>query len=449
MSLHRLGVNWCALAMENYAKQLCLYDPGLYISAAKSVDSLPKEIIRRIIAFVPDPFDLEPASWMDNIHRLRGVCQLWRDIVFTSPTFFSKIVIHSKKRPECIQDWLNRSGTTDLTMYFALGCEGEDPLEDYVAMRDFTNLLTGCMHRCQKLFFHAHTAIGTRLLFRMLDIINAASVPVLHVTAEDDFSPHIPLMFASTTARVQHVVAESCALVLLPASLTALELRNLSPHFELTGAQVREALSAAPALQDLLVHEVSVFEVDGPRLTLPALTSLNFRCSSDSQADFISILDLPELRLLVLQVEDDDLFETITKYLNHGSKVARLSLSISSPSLHSMRSFFRTMPQLRWLRVTTSDEFLNNTVGALVLSSPDAFRSMQRMEFGDYVDEELLIGILRRLASSSSMEIMSRVSDVFKGRVKLQRLTMEGEDAAKKYQWVDNGDYWNDKEEHV
>ncbi|KAK7028260.1 hypothetical protein R3P38DRAFT_2775919 [Favolaschia claudopus] len=443
MSLHHLGVNWGTLAMENRVKKLCLFDPSLY---TKSVNSLPKEIIRRIIAFVPDPFDLEPSSWMDNIHRLRGVCQLWRVIVLACPTFFSKIVVHSKKRPECIQEWLNRSGTTDLAMYFALGCDGEQPLEDYVAMRDFTNLLAPCMRRCQKLYFHAHTTTGSRLLFRMLDTINAASVPVLHVEAEDDFSAHIPLMFACPSAGVRHIVVKCCALVHLPASLTALELRDLSPHFELTGSQVRDALSTAPALQDLLVHEVSVFEVDGPRLTLPALTSLNFRCSSNSQADFISILDLPELRLLVLRVEDDDLLQTIAHSLNHGSKMERLSLSISSPSLRSMRSFFRSMPELRRLRVPTSDELLDNTIGALVLSSPDTFRSIQRMEFGDYVDEELLIGILRGLTSlSSSVEIMSRVSDLVKGRVKLQRLTMQGGVASKDYQWAINGKYWDEE----
>ncbi|KAK7013163.1 hypothetical protein R3P38DRAFT_3208047, partial [Favolaschia claudopus] len=201
MSLHHLGVNWGTLAMENRVKKLCLFDPSLY---TKSVDSLPKEIIRRIIAFVPDPFDLEPSSWMDNIHRLRGI----------SP---------------CTLRWVAMEN---------------NPLEDYVAMRDFTNLLAPCM----------------RLLFRMLDTINAASVPVLHVEAEDDFSAHIPLMFACPSAGVRHIVVKCCALVHLPASLTALELRDLSPHFELTGSQVRDALSTAPALQDLLVHEVSVFE---------------------------------------------------------------------------------------------------------------------------------------------------------------------------------------------
>ncbi|KAK7055069.1 hypothetical protein R3P38DRAFT_3169775 [Favolaschia claudopus] len=252
-------------------------------------------------------------------------------------------------------------------------------------------------------------------------------------------------MFAPATARVQHIVAERCALVLLPPSLTTLELSDLSPDFELTGTQVRDALSAAPGLQYLMVHEVSVFEVEGPRLALPVLSSFNFRCSSVPQAVFVNILDLPELCQLVLQVEGDKLFELVAESLNYGSKVVKLNLTISSTGLRFMRSFFRTMPELRWLRVADSDELLETTIGALVLSSPDVFQSMQRMEFGDNVDEELVLGIFRGLASvSSSVKVISPVSGVVNEHIKLRCLSMQDGDADKKYQWVVNGDYWDD-----
>ncbi|KAK6966541.1 hypothetical protein R3P38DRAFT_2816107 [Favolaschia claudopus] len=296
--------------------------------AALSVTSLPKEVLHRIAGFVPSRFDSDPSSWMDNIHRLRAVCRIWREVVLTDPTFFSKILVHSKKRPDCIRDWLDASGTTDLTMFFALGCDGEDAMEDYVAMRDFWNILAPCMHRCQKIYYHAHTPMGTNLLFGMLKKLDAEIVPVWHLVAEDDLTIHFPQIFISASTRVQHVVAQRCALGILPPSLTSLQLSDVSPDFDLTGTQIRDALSAAPALKHLLVHEVSVYDDDVPRLVLPALTSFSFRSSSPAEANFLRIIDLPELLHLVLQVEDHEVFETVSKSLNHGSKTVKVDYNL-------------------------------------------------------------------------------------------------------------------------
>ncbi|KAK6992914.1 hypothetical protein R3P38DRAFT_3224895 [Favolaschia claudopus] len=413
---------------------------------ALSVTSLPKEVLHRIAGFVPSRFDSDPSSWMDNIHRLRAVCRIWREVVLTDPTFFSKILVHSKKRPDCIRDWLDASGTTDLTMFFALGCDGEDAMEDYVAMRDFWNILAPCMHRCQKIYYHAHTPMGTNLLFGMLKKLDAEIVPVWHLVAEDDLTIHFPQIFISASTRVQHVVAQRCALGILPPSLTSLQLSDVSPDFDLTGTQIRDALSAAPALKHLLVHDVSVYDDDVPRLVLPALTSFSFRSSSPAEANFLRIIDLPELLHLVLQVEDHEVFETVSKSLNHGSKTVKVELAITSGCLRCMRSFFRAMPELRWLHITGSDDHVETVIGALVLSSPNLFRSVRRMEFGNQLDKELVVGLCRALASrSSSVGVVSRASNVMEGHVDLQRICMQDGDIVDKYQRVVHGGTWDDE----
>ncbi|KAK7008339.1 hypothetical protein R3P38DRAFT_2791904 [Favolaschia claudopus] len=372
--------------------------------AALSVTSLPKEVLHRIAGFVPSRFDSDPSSWMDNIHRLRAVCRIWREVVLTDPTFFSKILVHSKKRPDCIRDWLDASGTTDLTMFFALGCDGEDAMEDYVAMRDLSNILAPCMHRCQKIYYHAHTPMGTNLLFGMLKKLDAEIVPVLHLVAEDDLTIHFPQIFISASTRVQHVVAQRCALGILPPSLTSLQLSDVSPDFDLTGTQIRDALSAAPALKHLLVHR-------------------------RVQADFLRIIDLPELLHLVLHVEDHEVFETVSKSLNHGSKAVKVELTITSGCLHCMRSFFRAMPELRWLHITGSDDHVETVIGALVLSSPDVFRSVRRMEFGNQLDKELVVDFAALwLPDRHPVGVISRASNVVEGHVDLQRICMQDGD---------------------
>ncbi|KAK6966303.1 hypothetical protein R3P38DRAFT_2816481 [Favolaschia claudopus] len=271
-------------------------------------------------------------------------------------------------------------------------------------------------------------------------------VPVWHLVAEDDLTIHFPQIFISASTRVQHVVAQRCALGILPPSLTSLQLSDVSPDFDLTGTQIRDALSAAPALKHLLVHDVSVYDDDVPRLVLPALTSFSFRSSSPAEANFLRIIDLPELLHLVLQVEDHEVFETVSKSLNHGSKTVKVELAITSGCLRCMRSFFRAMPELRWLHITGSDDHVETVIGALVLSSPDLFRSVRRMEFGNQLDKELVVGLCRALASrSSSVGVVSRASNVMEGHVDLQRICMQDGDIVDKYQRVVHGGTWDDE----
>ncbi|KAK7018851.1 hypothetical protein R3P38DRAFT_3556308 [Favolaschia claudopus] len=436
------GTDWGALAMTVYRTKLCRFDP---IGYNTNMQALPKELIHRILGFVPATFLSDPSSTMTNIHRLRGVCHLWRDIVHTTPSFFSNLHVDFKTRPEIVQECIQRSGQKDLTLYFSLGCEGESELPSYLLMLDLLDDIAPCIPRCKKLFFHASSAFSAALLFMLLNQLNAGSVPLMQFVADNNDVLHLPKIFTAGTSTVQHIVAERCALGVLPSSLTSLELVDTDASLELTATQLRTALSNALALQHLVAHGVSIQDDVGPRVLLPSLTALEISASKIEEVHILKIIELPELEQLILQLDEHELFDFVFKILSHGSKVKRLALAIMASSPGRMRSFFTTVPQLEWLNVSGSDEHMDATLIALLLSYPDLLQSIQRVDFGEKMADGLLASMFHALAERSpSVKVVSPVSDVENGHRQLQCMFLRGGAVVTEQQKVVNGDYWAD-----
>ncbi|KAK7032016.1 hypothetical protein R3P38DRAFT_2774464 [Favolaschia claudopus] len=138
--------------------------------------------------------------------------------------------------------------------------------------------------------------------------------------------------------------------------------------------------------------------------------------------------------------------ERFKQSLNHGSKAAKLELTMTSVCLRCTRSLFASMLELRSLHITDSNEHVQAVIGALVLSSPYIFRSMRRMEFGDQLDKALVVGLCRASASRSSLVgFASPASNVVKGHVHLQRICMQDGVIVEKYQCVVHGGTWDDE----
>ncbi|KAK7021165.1 hypothetical protein R3P38DRAFT_2781131 [Favolaschia claudopus] len=382
---------------------------------------------------------------MTNIHRLRGVCHLWRDIVLTTPTLFSNLHVDFKTRPEFVKDWLLRSGQKDLTLYFSVGCGGESELSSYLFMLDLLDDLAPCIPRCKKLFFHASSAFSAHLLFAFLKQLNAGSVPLMHFVADDDDILHLPQIFTAGISSVKHIVAERCALGVLPSSLTSLELVDMEASLELTATQLRDALSNALSLQHLVVHGVSIQDDVGPRVLLPSLTALEISASKSEEVHILKVIELPELEQLVLQLDEIEISQLVFKIISHGSKVKRLALAIMTSSPGRMRSFFKTVPQLEWLDVSGSDAQMETTLNALLLSYPDLFQSIQRVEFGEELADGLLASMFHALAARSpSVKLVSPVSDVVNDHRDLQCMFLRGGAVVTEHKKVVNGDIWED-----
>ncbi|KAK7000246.1 hypothetical protein R3P38DRAFT_3219133 [Favolaschia claudopus] len=439
MSAH--GLTWGALAIAAYTQKLGRSDPASYKA---NINSIPKELVHRILSFVPESFDLDPSASMTDIHRLRGVCYLWREIVLNNPFFFSKILVDFKKRPEHIQEWLSRSRQDVLTIFFSLGCDGERVAPAYRLILKLIDILAPCIPRCKKISFHANSAFAAGLLFNVLMKLNAGSVPVIHVVADDDDTLHLPKMFTATTAIVRHIVAQRCALGVLPSSLTFFKLVDIAATLQLTATQVRNALSGALSLRELVLHRVTIQYDIVPRVLLPSLTTLDICASTREEALILKVIELPELLELELELDESVIFDVAAESLSHGSKVQMLSLAITSSTLGRMRDFFRTVPRLRCLTVSGSDEAIETTIGMVVLTSADVFPLIERMQFGDELDDDLLPCMFSAVAARSpQVKLISPVSDVVHNHRQMQCMFLRDGKVVKERRCVVNGDFWD------
>ncbi|KAK6992811.1 hypothetical protein R3P38DRAFT_2802009 [Favolaschia claudopus] len=391
---------------------MAAYKKKLYRSDPTGYDSIPNELVHRILSLVSEPFDLDPSSCMTDIHRLRSVCRLWREIVHHTPLFFSKILVDFKKRPEHIQDWVSRSRHTPLTIFFSLHCDEQRAAPTNRLMLDLITVLTPYMPGCKKISLHANDAFAANLLFDVLMQLNAGSVPAIHVVADDDDILHLPRVLTATTATVRHIVAEGCALGVLPSSLTFLKLVDIAPSVELAATEIRNALAGALSLQDLVLQRVTIQYDIGPRVVLSSLTALDVSASTCEEVLILKVIDMPELLQLVLRLDESLIFGLATESLSHGPKVQILALEMESPSLDRTRTFFRTLPRLRQLSVGRSSEQLETTIGMVLLTSADVFPLIERVEFGDELDDELLASMFGALAARSpQVKLISPISD--------------------------------------
>ncbi|KAK7018828.1 hypothetical protein R3P38DRAFT_3199927 [Favolaschia claudopus] len=359
--------------MAVYRMKLCRFDPTGYNI---NMQALPKELIHRIIGFVPATFLSDPSSTMTNIHRLRGVCHLWRDIVLTTPTLFSNLHVDFKTRPEFVKDWLLRSGQKDLTLYFSVGCGGESELSSYLFMLDLLDDLAPCIPRCKKLFFHASSAFSAHLLFAFLKQLNAGSVPLMHFVADDDDILHLPQIFTAGLA----------------------------------------ASSTSSRNDDV-----------GPRVLLPSLTALEISASKSEEVHILKVIELPELEQLPW-------FKGQAACPRHNDLFSWTDAIV-----------FQDGPQLEWLDVSGSDAQMETTLNALLLSYPDLFQSIQRVEFGEELADGLLASMFHALAARSpSVKLVSPVSDVVNDHRDLQCMFLRGGAVVTEHKKVVNGDIWED-----
>ncbi|KAK6964690.1 hypothetical protein R3P38DRAFT_2776470 [Favolaschia claudopus] len=186
--------------------------------------------------------------------------------------------------------------------------------------------------------------------------------------------------------------------------------------WSLPATEIGNALSGVLSLQELVLQRVTIQYDIGPRVVLSSLTALDISASTCEEVLILKVINMPELLQLVLRLDESPIFDLAAESLNHGPKVQMLALEMESPGLGRMRTFFRTLPRLRRLSVSRSSEQLETTIGMVLLTSADVFPLIERVEFGDELDDELLPSMFGALAARSpQVKLISPISDAWQG----------------------------------
>ncbi|KAK6966308.1 hypothetical protein R3P38DRAFT_2816487 [Favolaschia claudopus] len=275
-----------------------------------------------------------------------------------------------------------------------------------------------------------YNSIPNELVHRILSLVSEP-FDLDPSSSDDDDILHLPRVLTATTATVRHIVAEGCALGVLPSSLTFLKLVDIAPSLELTATEIGNALSGVLSLQELVLQRVTIQYDIGPRVVLSSLTALDISASTCEE-------------VLILKMKAQ--YSTSpAESLNHGPKVQMLALEMESPGLGRMRTFFRTLPRLRRLSVSRSSEQLETTIGMVLLTSADVFPLIERVEFGDELDDELLPSMFGALAARSpQVKLISPISDAWQGyQRQMQCMFLRDGQVVKEHRCAANGDFWD------
>jgi len=344
------------------------------VSSNAPIRKIPPEIIAQIMAAaISAPFLLSPKKDAANLQPLFDaalVCRLWRDIIYSYPSLWSRILVAPGygRSLKWIQLFLSRSGATPLEIY----CDFREYLDgdpgDVAVVAKCISGLVPAMNRCQKLTlitgaesflntFFVSVRPGPQLAELSIHSTNSiAEVPVQILDQAEGLPSLQTLILNRVTCRNwERVVMPNLKTVVFCSSLQLPIhkcLQGLSGSLHLTTLRFESCAFAVDA--------DSLYTTEESRVFLPSLTSLQlWRVQGIDQALIFETLDAPHLKTVHITCSlnsDSDLcwFAAADNALTTVEEIRFENLRIKGAAVSAIIRMFSRLRELRSLRLVAS-----------------------------------------------------------------------------------------------
>lgn len=344
------------------------------LSSNAPIRKLPPEVISQIIAAaISTPFLLSPKKDAANLQPLFDaalVCRLWRDIVYSYPALWSRILVAPGygRSLKWTQLFLSRSGAASLEIYcdFREYLDG-DPGDLAVVTKCISGLITA-MSRCQKLIlitgaesflntFFSTTRPGPMLNDLSIHSTNSVTEVPVQILDRPEGLPNLH------TLVLNRVTCRNWEKVAMPNLRTVV----FCSSFQLPIHKCLQGLSGSPHLTTLrfescafAVDADTLYATEESRVFLPSLNSLQlWRVQGIDQALIFETVDAPNLKTVHITCSlnnDSDLcwFAAADNALTTVEEIRFEGLRIKGAAISAVIRMFSRLRELKSLRLVAS-----------------------------------------------------------------------------------------------
>ncbi|KAJ7462390.1 hypothetical protein B0H11DRAFT_2241509 [Mycena galericulata] len=280
------------------------------------MDSLPPELICRVLEFAVYPFQSDPLGFEDRKHIVVRVCKAWRRVVFSAPVFWSCVFADSDTPVSSVSLSLSRSGVLPIHLYIELLAfrsvlrdNRPHAVQPRCILDAILAVLSPSLPRCYRLSIHTHDSSASRAVQTVLPMLLSHTIRHLCL----DLYP-----FHSTDAQTTIVPVGSirnlrvsyhgALLVFLSRCCMLFSLALLHVH-DTPWTHILLVLHASSHLAHLILVDVScpVFYstflfAPTQYCRLPFLSTLELRLEDPAQVRLVSKLETPSLRTVLCVV---------------------------------------------------------------------------------------------------------------------------------------------------
>ena len=320
------------------------------LSPPSHLDGLPNEIMSIIFAFYASNLDPKTSPF-----TLGAICQRWREIAWSTPQAWSKLVAYfglngwslelSATRLQLIRDWLSRSGRVPLTIDIFASWLNEEQL---VRGQELVELLNSYCDRWYSLDLHLPWPA-----LELLDASACTSSQIYHLALfADDERAFLPLSrLAPRSVDIGCIQLDFRSLDW--SCVTDITISNSPVH------RILRLLQLAPNILRGNFPFAGCAEEDPPapyvQVVHSKLRTLHIEFSFDEvDQRFFENATLPALEELVLEECDIDLTANLIPFLHRSScQLRKLSLPESNPMISCLTDVTRALPSLEEVSITS------------------------------------------------------------------------------------------------
>ncbi|KAK0203199.1 hypothetical protein DFS33DRAFT_1345728 [Desarmillaria ectypa] len=249
-------------------------------SISAPIRCLPRDVLL-------DIFTLCRPSRGSGLH-IRGypwtlghICHWWRDIVHSSPTIWSVIMLCPPYNSEILETHLQRSGNVPLSVYFLIRRYGENIHKSTALDR-----VMGVSHRWSKLELHGPLYVGLPCFFPQLRTLNIGStcsshtVPVFNAPLLEMVRWDYKLPLQSVPNHITHLALSSRPIEALPLLSSFPNLVELHFTSNYPSQEAPSSVITHPTIRCLFVSDISML----PFLALPALEHFQYKDRTENNS---------------------------------------------------------------------------------------------------------------------------------------------------------------------
>ncbi|KAJ7229640.1 hypothetical protein C8J57DRAFT_1251834 [Mycena rebaudengoi] len=376
------------------------------------LNDLPFEILGEALVLGFGSFFEDPEGYAKNRIAIRTVCRLWDHLVTSNPAAWNHIHVQNKTPVAVLRAHTARSKSLPFIWHFHLlpKAPGLFPYNIFCPnWEHLLSVLAPLSSRCIVLIVQSDDMLATFFIMGRLSNMDGSSITDLSLEIKPgpieeqrhDVEP-LSLPFMGSMPALSSLTFDGSFVLwnptLLYSTLHTLHLEGLSHDDTAEVDDYFNLFTTAVRLVDLHLVYVEcngfrTFSIQPP--TLPYLTRLYFATDDDTSCCLLSMLKLPALCTLHLEITKD---ADISTFISHCSRtvagVETLLLNVQVETLPRLVGLLLMMPAIRCIDVIDPSVFASLALHTALLGWNKLCPRLYILRLNEYIPRTMLRALL-------------------------------------------------------
>ncbi|KAK7033321.1 hypothetical protein R3P38DRAFT_2773738 [Favolaschia claudopus] len=396
-------------------------------------NSLPVEIIRRVLLMVPDWILVFGYRWHRAICLLQTVCRHWATIIESNAIFYSVVYVDVAVSLSRIESYTAKSlGYSTCIILDFMHSGRRIPVPNGRLIAIMTRLLphlSDLFSRCTHVYMRTHDPLVSRAMLRLLStvpapmLVHMQSVLSGSLNYNEDLSsgtgaPHV-LPFNGSFPRLTHLQVRDYVHVNTPqlyANLTSLLLLTVGSETGPTLLEFLDILRSASRLRYLQLEGVRYMHTPvvhtAMPVVLPDLTRLHLTISGGSTCHWmLQWLSMPVLHTMCLRF-GGHLNDFIANIPSFTKTVKNLSFTFNHHSVTGLSEVVKAFPLVERVDIRCNSILHTLSLHAVAVHWPGHWPHLRELWMGEVVADEVMLRILTGLTGQSDSSAVLLSPDI-------------------------------------